>query len=173
MWLDAIAHFLERLTSPLAKWLNLIAVGVLLLMVFFVTADVFLRYGFNHPIEGSYETVELMMVFVFAFGIAYTQKHKGHVAVDMLVSRFSVRTQAVVDSIIYFIGLIFLSVLTWQALVRARVVWLANEISFGKIAGISSVPFAPFYYMVALTCLALCIAFLADFFTSLAKAVRK
>jgi len=173
MWLDKTAHILERVVDPISRWLNIVAVSVLMVMIFFVTADVFLRYGFSRPIESSYEAVELMMVFVFAFGIAYTQRQKGHVSVDMLVSRFNARTQAVVDSIVYFLSLGFLSILTWQALVRARVVWLVGDVSVGKITGIAHVSFAPFNYMVALACAALSLVLLAEFFISLAKAVRK
>lgn len=173
MWLDRTARALERVVDPISRWMNIIAVSILMVMIFFVTADVFLRYCLDRPIEGSYEAVELMMVFVFAFGIAYTQRHKGHVSVNMLVSRFSGRTQAVVDSVIYFISLGFLIILTWQTILRSRVVWLAGDMSQGNVAGITHVSFAPFNYMIALACAVLSMVLLADFLISLSTAVRK
>jgi TRAP-type C4-dicarboxylate transport system permease small subunit len=173
MLLDKAIHILEKFIEPMSRWLNLIAVSFLMVMVLFITADVFLRYVFSRPIEGSYEAVEFAMVFAMAFGIAYTQRQKGHISVEMLVSKFGSKTQAVIDSIVYFISLGFLGILSWQAFMRARVVWLAGDISIGKLAGVVSLPIAPFNYMVALAYAAISVVVLADFLISLSKAVRK
>ena len=153
--------------------LNVIAVIVLLAMMFFVATDVFRRYVLNSPMANSYEVVEFMMAFVFVFGIAYMQRHKGHVVVSLVVSRLKERTQAVIDSVVYFISLGLFCVITWQAFARARFVWLGGDVSFGTMGPLGKVPVAPFYYVVALACAALCLVFLVDLFNSLAKAVTK
>jgi TRAP-type C4-dicarboxylate transport system permease small subunit len=169
MRLEKIVRILENIANPISRWMNFISVGVLMIMIFFVAIDVIGRYVFSRPLESSYEGVMLMMVFVFAFGISYTQRKKGHVAVDMLVNRFGQRAQAVNDIIVNFVCLSFLSVLTWQTLVKARTDWLSGESSLGKIGGLAYVPIAPFYYMVALTIAVLTLTFLIEFLISLAK----
>ena len=144
-----------------------------MVMVFFVAWDVFMRYAFNFPMESSYEIVEFMMAFVFVFGIAYTQRHKGHVVVSLVVSRFTEKAQAVIDSVVYFISLGFFCLLTWQAFVKAGVSRLMGEVSYGAIGPFGHMPIAPFFYAVASACVVLSMVLLVDFFTSLAKAVRK
>lgn len=171
--LGKVIRSLEWFIEPISRWLNYISVVFLLLMVLFITTDVFLRYALNRPIEGSYEVIELMMIFAVAFGAAYTQRRKGHVTVDMLVSRFKEKSQAVNDTIIYFICLIFLVVLTWMAATRARAVWIAGDITIGKLAGVISLPVGPFNYLVALALAVLSVAILLDFLVSLGKAVKK
>jgi TRAP-type C4-dicarboxylate transport system permease small subunit len=142
-------------------------------MILFVTADVFLRYVFQRPIEASSETVEFMMVFVFAWGIAYAQQQKKHIAVDALINRLSPRAQAIIDTIVYFMSLIYLLLLTWQALAKAQAAFTQGVLSFGKVLGITSVPLYPFFYLVGLALISLVMMFLTDFLVSLSRAMEK
>jgi TRAP-type C4-dicarboxylate transport system permease small subunit len=169
MGLGKVVRILEHIVDPISKWMNYISVFVLMIMIFFVAVDVIGRYLFEHPLESSYEGVMLMMVMVFAFGIAYTQRKKGHVAVDMLVNRFGPKAQAVTDIIVNFICLGFLSILTWQSLVKAQADFVTKESSLGRIGGIAYVPIYPFYFLVSLTLTVLTLVFLVDFLVSIAR----
>jgi TRAP-type C4-dicarboxylate transport system permease small subunit len=173
MWILNFAAKFERLVYPLSLVLNGIGLFVLALMVLFITADTVLRYFFNSPIQNSYEVVELMMVFAFSLGIAYAQKHKSHVAVTLIVSKLSPRVQAIVDCFIYFIGIGFLGLMTWQIFVRARVVSVKGDISIGSLLGLGHVAIFPFYYVLALACTALTLVLLVDFLASLAATMKK
>ncbi len=173
MWLSKVAHSLERIAYQISRLFNGIAVIILMVMIFFVAMDVVRRYAFNSPIEGSYEAVEFMMAFVFIFGIAYAQRRKRHIAVELVVSRFRERIQTIIESVVYFISLGLSCIITWQAFLRARVVWLGGDITLGAIGPLGKVPVAPFYYAVAIACAAFSLVLLADVFTSLAKAGRK
>jgi TRAP-type transport system small permease protein len=163
----------ERVVYPLSAVLNGIGLFFLALMVLFITVDSVLRYFFNSPIQNSYEVVELMMVFAFSFGIAYAQKHKSHVAVTLLVSKLSARVQAIVDCFIYFMSMGFLSLMTWQVFVRARIVSVKGDISIGSLVGLGNVAIYPFYYLLGLACLVFALVLLLDFLASLAAMVRK
>jgi TRAP-type C4-dicarboxylate transport system permease small subunit len=169
MFLERVVRILQKIVDPIARWMNFVSVGVLMVMIFFVAVDVIGRYAFEHPLESSYEGVQLMMVFVFAFGIAYTQRKKGHVAVDMLVNRFGQKAQAITDLLASLLCLGFLSILTWQTLVKARADLLTNESTLGKIGGISYIPIYPFYYMVSLTVGVLALTFLLEFLISVVR----
>lgn len=168
-----VAHLLEKTVHEISRVFNGIGVGILMLMMFFVAADVCLRYLFNSPIMGAYEAIELMMAFVFCFGIAYTQKHKSHVAVSVLVSRFGKRKQAIIDSLVYLLSFGICSLLTWQTFLKARVAWLSGETTYGAIGPFEHVPIFPFVYPVGAACSVLCLELLVDFFVSLTKAIRK
>jgi len=173
VWISKASHTLEKVVDPISRLFNFIAIGVLMVMVFFVATDVFRRYVFNSPMESSYEVVEFMMAFVFIFGVAYTQRQKGHVAVTLVVSRLRKRAQAIINSAVYFICFGFLCLLTWQAFVKARVIWVSHGVSCGAMGIFGHVPVAPFFYAVASACVPLCMVLLVDFITSLAAATRK
>lgn len=168
-----VAHIIEKAVHGISRVFNGIGVGILTLMMFFVTADVCLRYVFNSPILGAYEAIELMMAIVFCFGIAYTQKHKGHVSVSAVVSRFGKRKQAIIDSIVYFLSFGICFLLTWQTFLKARVVWLSGETTYGTVGPFGHVPVFPFVFPVGAAFSVLCLEFLVDFFASLTKAIRK
>jgi TRAP-type C4-dicarboxylate transport system permease small subunit len=169
MFLEKLVRVIRAIVDPIARWMNFISVGVLVVMIFFVAVDVIGRYAFERPLQSSYEGVQLMMVLVFSFGISYTQRKKGHVAVDMLVNRFGRRSQAITDLFVNLLCLVFLSVLTWQTLVKAGADFRTGESSLGKIGGLFYVPIYPFYYMVSLTIGVLALTFLLEFLISVVR----
>jgi TRAP-type C4-dicarboxylate transport system permease small subunit len=57
---------------------------ILLILMAFTVADVFLRYVFNAPLKSVYEFTEFVMAAIVFLGIAYTGWVGGHIAVDML-----------------------------------------------------------------------------------------
>jgi len=164
---------LEKATHNISAVFNRIGVVVLMLMMFFVAVDVFLRYIFNSPILGAYEAIELMMAVVFCYGIAYTQIHKGHVAVSVVVSRLGEKTQSIIDSVVYLISFAIFALLTWRTFLKARAVWLSGETTYAGIGPFGHVPIFSFVYLVAFACAVFCLVLAVDFFTSLAKSMRK
>ena len=68
-------------------------------MVLTTVVDVFLRYLFNSPILGSYELTEFMMAILVFGSVAYTMVVKGHVTVDLVITRLPARAQAILECI--------------------------------------------------------------------------
>ena len=120
------------------------------------------------PFVGTAEVVCFLAALVAAFALGYTQLQKGHTRVDILVSRFSPRAQAVVDSIMFFIGTILFGVATWQIVKLANRYW-----ELGSVSETLYIIFFPLIYAVALGCAFLCFVLLLDFLKSLAQAVKK
>ncbi len=164
---------LEKAVNRISWVLNGIGVGVLMLMMFFVAVNVFLRYVLNSPIMGAYEAVEIMMAVVFSFGIAYTQILKSHVTVSVVVSRLGERTQSIIDSVVYLISFAIFALLTWQAFLKARVSWLSGETTYGGIGPFGHVPVSPSVYLVGSACTVFCLVLLMNFSNSLTKVLRK
>ncbi len=54
------------------------------------------------------------MAIVVLLGIAYTQTMKGHITVDIIVSRFS-PTQLVIDTLTYVLALFIFALMAWQS----------------------------------------------------------
>ena len=138
------------------------------MMMFLVAVDVTLRYCFSSPIAGSVELVELMMVVVVFLAVAYTASRKGHVAIELIVSRFPKRVQAIIDIFTYFLSLGLVALIIWRSVVRANYVWLESHTS-----AVLSIPIYPFVFIIALGCALLAVVLLANFIDALARAVRK
>jgi TRAP-type C4-dicarboxylate transport system permease small subunit len=144
-----------------------------MVIMFLVAVDVCLRYLFNSPLEGAYEAVELMMAIMFCYGIAYTQRQKGHVAVNLVVSRLRDRNRAIVSSIVSFISLVLFALFTWQSFLKGVGSLRTGETTFGGVLSLGQVAQYPFVFMTSAACLTLCLELLVDFFVSLKRAIRK
>jgi len=104
--IDAIS---DRVGGAVA-WLLLPLTGVLVYAVI-------MRYAFNAPVLWAHETSLFMYSTIGLLAGAYTLLHKGHVKVDVLLSRFSPRKQALLDvitALLFFIP--FCSLVGWFGL---------------------------------------------------------
>lgn len=167
-WLSRVAHRLERTIFPVSRVLHIAGQGIIVLMVLVTVADVFLRYIFNMPILGSYEVTELMMVVLVFASLGYTMAMKGHVCVDLVVSRFSAKTQAIIESVTTLLALFLFSMVVWRNVLHAGTVWERNDVSAELF-----IPLGPFVLFVALGAAVLFLVLLVHFFQSLARAVQK
>lgn len=165
--LDKAAKWVERLTSPLIGIVHKVGLAILLLMMFLTVGDVVGRHFFKSPISGTYELTNFMLALVVFFAIAYTQVRKGHISIDVIVSRFSPRAQAIIDSITYFFSLGLFSLVTWQSAVHAIRLFEGHNVS-----GVLSWPVYPFVIAVAVGSLLFCLVLLVNLLRSLAKAVK-
>lgn len=168
MWLRKTTKALNKAAREVSVVLHSVGVGVLAVMMLLTAADVILRYVFNRPILGSFELTEYMMAIVVAFTLAYCYVVKEHVAVDLVVSRFSQRTQAIIDTITSLVGFGIFCVITWQCVLQTII--LLNS---GLTSAVLSIPAFPFVAVVALGSAVLSLAILASFFEFLSKAVSE
>lgn len=166
MWLSETTQFLGRAFYPLSRIINSVGLGILVVMMILTAADVTLRYVFNRPIPGSYELTQLMMAVLVAFTLAYTQLRKGHVNVDLVISRFSPRAQAVIYTITYFLGLGIFSLITWRSILYAGNLWQGGFTTSALL-----IPIYPFVYVVAFGSAILCLVFIYNLFEHLTQVV--
>ncbi len=159
---------LERISNALNRWLSWVAGGFLVVMMLLTVANIFLRAipGLN-PFVGTSEAVCFLAALVAAFALGYTQIHRGHTRVDILMSRFSPRAQSIIDSIMFLISMGLFGVATWQLIRLANRYW-----ELGSLSETMYVIFYPLIYAVALGCVFLCLVLLLDFLKSLVQAVK-
>jgi TRAP-type C4-dicarboxylate transport system permease small subunit len=134
-----------------------LAIPLMLLTV----GDVMGRSFFNKPIPGTFELSEYMLAVIVLLGAAYTQQVKGHVGVDFLTSRFSPRTQAVLQAVTTFAGLLVIGILVWQGYLES--------IHEKAVSDQLRVPQWPFKLLVAVGGLLLWLELLLDFIASVLK----
>ena len=130
------------------KWLSGVSViGMMLL----VCANVVSR-AFGHPIEGTYELVEISLLFVVSLSLAYGQTSKSHTAVELLTSRLSARLQNILATITSLVTLLIFLVISWRCILLALRLEEAGESTITL-----RIPLYPFLYVVAFNCLLVCI----------------
>ena len=66
-----------------------VCAGLIFFMMVLILYEAFMRYIFNYSPMLSDEITSYMLVFLAFGGLAYTWKERGHVVIDILISRVS------------------------------------------------------------------------------------
>jgi TRAP-type C4-dicarboxylate transport system permease small subunit len=112
-----IAGHLQRIQL----WLAATALIALMLVT---VADVFLRYLFNRPIRGSYDSVEsLLLVFVFN-GMAAAFFARRNIVIDLIDSAVGPRITAILVRLADVLSVVCLGLLIWA-------MWLPAAQAYG------------------------------------------
>ncbi len=157
----------ERIVNNTSRWCNWVAGGAAVAMVIVVCGNVILRF-FSRPILGTFEYVCFLAAVIISFALAHCFIQKGHVAVELIVRRFSERTQAIIDTATGILSLVTFGIITWQCGAFAT-----RMMGLGLETETMEIPLYPFIYGVTFGFLVFLIALLLDLFKSLAKAVKK
>lgn len=86
----------EKIIEQAAEKFGMIGVGVVVIMVFFTTTDVLLRFLFNKPIAEVYTLTGFMMLIVGSLTMAWCALTDKHIKVDILVKLFNPRLQNII-----------------------------------------------------------------------------
>lgn len=147
---------LDKVSNFLNQALLWIAGFALVSMILMTGANIVIRI-FWMPIRGTYELMGYFGAVVTAFALGYTQLGRGHIAVDILVLRFSERTQRILNGINYFICMVFFAIVAWQIAKYATTLWKT-----GEVTETLRIIYYPFTYGVSLGCFVLALVLLVD-----------
>jgi len=87
----------ENLIHQYSKWLGRLAAILLILLLLNVFYDVVMRYLFNDVSIGMQELEWHLYASIFLLGVPYALTHNGHVRVDVIYERQSVKARAWID----------------------------------------------------------------------------
>jgi TRAP-type C4-dicarboxylate transport system permease small subunit len=147
--LDKISRFLNEVLIWIA--------GVFLVtMILLSCSNIFLRLVWT-PIRGTFELMEFFGAIVTAFALGYTQIHRGHIGIDIVVNQCSEKTQRIINTISYSMCMVFFSIAGWQI---AR--WATVLRKTGEVTETLRIIFYPFTYAVAFGCIILALVLLVD-----------
>jgi TRAP-type C4-dicarboxylate transport system permease small subunit len=152
---------LDKISHALNQILIWIAGLCLVTMVLLTCANIFLRLVWT-PIRGTFELMGFFGAIVTAFALGYTQIHKGHIGIDLLVNEFPVITQRILNGINWFICMVFFAIAGWQI---AR--WATVLRKTGELTETLRIIFYPFMYAVSLGCILLALVLLVDLLKAL------
>lgn len=130
--------------ATLAKWLAYCAGGSLLVMMALVNINVFLR-PLGLPIWGTYELVGFLGSMTLSLALFKITLDKGHMAVEILISRLPRRLNRALGLFNGLVGTIMFSLVAWRCTALGYEIWRTGEVS-----PTLSMPFHPFVFGVAL-----------------------
>ncbi len=168
MYLKKTLKVVENFSFRLSRVINGVGICLILAMMLLTVSDVLLRYVFNHPIPGSYELIKFMMLIVVFYGLAYTAVKKGHITIDLLLTRLPDRAQAIINTITWALSFGLFCLVTWRSLLLAKAMWQRGDVSTDLL-----LPIAPILLFAVVGLVALCLVLLGNFFNSLNEVIRK
>ena len=157
--LKKLVHVIDNISehSGVLGWL---IIPMLVMMLYEVGA----RYAFSSPTIWANELTQLIFGVYFLIGGAYTLFYNGHVRMDVLLRRLSLRKQAICDlvtSVVFFFLLMFL--LEWAGV---RISWVAT-IGHRTTGSIWNAPIWPVKWGFSVAILLLMLQGVAKFIRSL------
>lgn len=132
------------------------AAGALLVMMGLAFGNMVLR-PFSFPLKGTYELIGFMGSLVASLALGYTQGQKGHTLVDILSSRYPIKTKIAIGGASDFLSGLLFALVTYELLRWAKELMIQRELSETL-----RIPFHPFVYGVAVGCGLLTFVFLSD-----------
>jgi TRAP-type C4-dicarboxylate transport system permease small subunit len=148
-WLDRLTRFLNRL-------LVFCGGAFLIGMMVLTCANIASRTVWE-PVRGTFELMGYFGAVVTASALAYTQLNRGHIAVNVLINRFSKKTQQRLNAFNNLVCTLFFAMVAWQIGLKAH-----GFMQTGEVSETLRVIFYPFTYGVAIGCGVLALVFLVD-----------
>lgn len=157
---DASA-FIEK---PL-RWCGNIGIFFFFIMVLITFADVFLRYFFGHPLDGTVEITGIMMAMIVFAYTGYAQYTKTHINMDIITHKLRPDTKASLE----------FATTVWSTFTIAMCIYAMTRYAMTnqKATPILGIPYAPFIYLgMGGVCL-LFLALVRDTLISLLEMLRQ
>lgn len=121
--------------SQLFAWISGSAVMAMMLLIVINGIKRF----FSTPILGTTEIVGWLAAISISFALGYTQIHRGHVEIDLLVVKFPEGIQKALRIVVAFVSLSFFSIVGWQLFQYA--INLSGNQNVSQTLGIIYYPF--------------------------------
>ena len=119
--------------------------GVVLVALMLMTvADVVGRYFFNSPLNGVFDLTQFSVLVMTFLSFAYCGFRGAHVVIELLYDRIPAGAQFAVRRISNAAGAILFAVIAWRAVVQS-----IDVRDFNETSQLLTIPYWPFYYVVA------------------------
>lgn len=146
-----------------------VAMLALAIMTVIVTGDVILRYVFNAPTKWVGEISSFLMVVIVLMGLAYTQKERGHIKVDIILSRLPKAVRRWAELMILVISFVFTIILLY---LTAGDFWLS--VKWGTTSeSVMAFPLAPWQAFIPIGLAILALVLIWGIYTEVVKIRRR
>ena len=136
--------------------LAVLAGAALTLMMLLGCANMVLRAVWI-PIKGSYELMGFLGALATAFGLAYTHRYKGHIALTIFSGKLSPRLERWVDACTSLAAAVFFFFIAWRT-----TAWAGRLMASGELSDDLHIAFYPIVVAMAFGVFALSILLVND-----------
>lgn len=155
---------LARISSFFAT----ISVACVLLLMTIMIADILTRTITGGALAGGIEIAQTLLVAIVFFGIAYAERHGDNVRVQLLGSRLSPRSHALMAAVGTFVAFGMAAWFSYATYLEARHSLAINEYQIGLV----QYPLWPARLVIFVGFLVLTLEFLASFIRRVQEAVH-
>lgn len=154
--------------SRLCLILNYGSAISIVILTLSVCGNILARTIFHKPFGGIYEIVGLLSILVISLALGDCELNNKHLAVDLVVRKFSERTKAAIDIFTRCISIGVFSMLAWYSFGYAEELRTSGEVSQSL-----EISFSPFVFVVAVSSVVLCLALALGLYRSAGKVAKK
>jgi TRAP-type C4-dicarboxylate transport system permease small subunit len=152
-----------------AKWviqrftyyLSFAGMFVLLPLMLLSSVEVVSRAVWGRPIPGTVELSSYMLVIFILTGVAYTHQVRGHVRVNLLLTKLPPTLALAIEVITILLSLFIVGVLTWQG-------WVVG-LEQKTVSDMLRIPQLPFRLLVSLAGAGMFLELLIDLYETLGR----
>ncbi len=125
---------LGRVLDWLSNALVVVAGVAIVLMMLHIVGDATMRTVFNSTLPGTNEYVSYYyMVCVVFLPLAYIQRHRGHVIIELFTTGLSPRAIATFDALVFLFGALVMAYFCYAAAWKATAMTRNGEYVLGMI----------------------------------------
>jgi TRAP-type C4-dicarboxylate transport system permease small subunit len=106
----------EKGIRSMSNILVYVCVVLLLFMLLLGVADVMGRYLFRKPIIGTLEAFEILLPAIVLLSLAYTQRSKGHITVDLFIPHLPPKARAILGFATTSWAIVLFGLIGWQGI---------------------------------------------------------
>ena len=165
--LVSMASGLKRVIHPISGSLGYLSAVLSLCMAAVIILDVVLRLGFNRPMAGILEYETFLLIVITFLSLAQAMIRRRHVAIDLITCRFSPKARLFSGAVFSIFGTFLFFLISWRLVVRA-----IDAFGNGSAAGVTQIPFYPFYFIAALGCALITFVLLEDLLNYLGEILK-
>ena len=150
-------YLLDRASFYVNEGLAWCAALMLAGMMLFSVADMVMR-AVGYTVAGSYEVIGWLSAAAMSMALGTVQRHRGHVAMELVVDKLGQRSRAIVDALMALMSLLLFVAVSFYVARYGRVLH-----ETGSLSQTLKVIVFPWVYLVAAGCAGLMLALLVDF----------
>lgn len=154
---------MEKCVLKVMKGMREVSLMSLVFIIGVTMADVISRAIYK-PIIGTYELVSFAGAVTIGFALPITAWEKGHVFMEFIVEKLSVKTQSLLSAVTR----VFVILLFFFIGIALYVVGSEMRTS-GEIALSLKIPVYPFVYAISIVCFFLCIFYIFEIISIVRK----
>ncbi|MBU56566.1 MAG: hypothetical protein CL392_08565, partial [Acidiferrobacteraceae bacterium] len=127
--ITALAVKAAALLFLIERYLTYASAAIIIGVMCFVGAEVFMRYVLNSPIPGHLEGSELLVCIIVFFAVSYTQSLKGHVGMTLIIDSLPDKTKNILEIITLLLSVTTCAVLSFFSFKYAYNCWVIGDIT--------------------------------------------